>query len=146
MTRTRAPKPNQHERAQRRTTIETILGRALRGVLTIPEAAVLADYVRADWRLADKTRQSLGATTRALAAHRAAADAAVLEAEQRAERAEANLREAAAWIRRNYPGLKSVNDRLTAVLDDPPPVHDAVPSVAECAANDRRWPLDKAGE
>jgi len=27
-----------------------------------------------------------------------------------------------------------------------PPAHDAGPTVAECAANDRRWPLEKAGE
>lgn len=27
-----------------------------------------------------------------------------------------------------------------------PPDHNAGPTVAECAANDRRWPLEKAGE
>lgn len=85
----RALKPNQQERAQRRTTIDTLLARALRGVLTIPEAALLADYVRAEQRLADKTRQSLAHTTRALQRHREAAATAILEAEQRAEQAEA---------------------------------------------------------
>jgi RNA 3'-terminal phosphate cyclase len=43
---------------------------------------------------------------------------------QRAERAEAALarvREAARWIRRNYPGLTHVNDQLTAALDEPTP-------------------------
>ncbi|MFL4947528.1 hypothetical protein ACJ6WE_09160 [Streptomyces sp. MMS24-I31] len=73
----RAPKPNQHERAARQSTIDTLLQRALRGVLTIPEAAVLAEYVRAERRLADKTRQSLADTTRALQRHREAADAEV---------------------------------------------------------------------
>ena len=82
---TRAAKPNQQERAQRRAVIDTLLGRALRGVLTIPEAALLADYVRAEQRLADTTRRALADTTRALQRHREAADAAVLEAEQRAE-------------------------------------------------------------
>ena len=73
----RAPKPNQHERSQRQATIDHLIGRALRGVLTIPEAAVLADYWRAERQNADKTRQSLGATTRALESHRAAADAEI---------------------------------------------------------------------
>lgn len=36
--------------------------------------------------------------------------------------------------------LKAVRDALTA------PAHDAGPTVAEAAANDRRWPLEKAGE
>jgi hypothetical protein len=41
---------------------------------------------------------------------------------QRAERAEAVLdraREAATWIRRNYPALTHVNDRLAAAIDEP---------------------------
>lgn len=87
----RALKPNQQERAQRRTTIDTLLARALRGALTIPEAALLADYVRAEQRQADKTRESLAHTTRALQRHREAAATAILEAEQRAEQAEAAL-------------------------------------------------------
>lgn len=81
--RTRAPKPNQHDRAQRQAAIEVLIQRALRGVLTIPEAAVLADYWRTEQRLADKTRQSLGATTRALESHRAAADAEIRRLEAR---------------------------------------------------------------
>lgn len=67
----RALKPNQQERTHRRTTIDTLLGRALRGALTIPEAALLADCVRAEQRQADATRQSLTDTTRALDRHRA---------------------------------------------------------------------------
>jgi hypothetical protein len=80
---TRAPKPNQHERAQRQGAIDVLLQRALRGKLTIPEAAVLADYVRAERRLADQTRLSLGHTTRTLERHRAAADAEIRRLEER---------------------------------------------------------------
>jgi hypothetical protein len=80
---TRAPKPNQHERAQRQGAIDVLLQRALRGKLTIPEAAVLADYVHAERRLADQTRLSLGHTTRTLERHRAAADAEIRRLEER---------------------------------------------------------------
>ena len=79
----RAPKPNQHERAQRQGAIDVLLQRALRGKLTIPEAAVLADYVRAERRNADQTRLSLGHTTRTLNLHRQAADAEIQRLEQR---------------------------------------------------------------
>lgn len=79
----RAPKPNQHERAQRQAVIDNLLGRALRGVLTIPEAALLAEYWRAERQLADKTRRSLADTTRALQRHREAADAEVRRLEER---------------------------------------------------------------
>lgn len=44
--------------------------------------------------------------------------------EQRAGRAEdalTRVREAAAWTRRNYPGLTSVNDRLATALNEPAP-------------------------
>ena len=80
---TRAPKPNQHERTQRQTAIDHLITRALRGVLTVPEAAVLADYVRAERLLADKTRRSLADTTRALQRHREAADAEIRRLEDR---------------------------------------------------------------
>jgi hypothetical protein len=79
----RADKPNQQERATRQAVIDNLLGRALRGVLTIPEAALLAEYVRAERRNADKTRQSLAHTTRALQRHRAAADAEIQRLEAR---------------------------------------------------------------
>lgn len=87
----RAPKPNQHERANRHAVIDNLLGRALRGALTVPEAALLADYWQAERKVNDKTRRSLGDTTRALERHRAAADAAISEQEQRAEQAEEAL-------------------------------------------------------
>jgi hypothetical protein len=81
--RVRPPKPNQHERAQRQTAIDILLARALRGVLSVPEAAVLADYWRGERELADKTRRSLGETTRALQRNREAADAEIQRLEAR---------------------------------------------------------------
>lgn len=83
---TRAPKPNQHERATRQTVIDNLIGRALRGALTIPEAALLADYVRAERLVADKTRRSLGDTTRALQRHREAADDEIRRLEARVDK------------------------------------------------------------
>lgn len=83
----RAPKPNQHDRAARQSTIDALLQRALRGALTIPEAAVLAEYWRAEQRLAEKTRRSLADTTRALQRHREAADTEI----QRLEACNAEL-------------------------------------------------------
>jgi len=86
----RAPKPNEHERAQRQATIEILLRRALHGVLSVPEAAVLADYWRAERELADKTRRSLGETTRALQRNREAADAEIRRLEARVAELEAD--------------------------------------------------------
>ena len=91
----RAPKPNQHERAQRQGAIDVLLQRALRGKLTIPEAAVLADYVRAERRNADQTRQSLAHTTRALERHRRAADAEIQRLEALVDQLTGQQQEAA---------------------------------------------------
>jgi cell division protein FtsB len=85
----RAPKPNEHERAQRQAAVEILLRRALHGVLSVPEAAVLADYWRAERELADKTRRSLGETTRALQRNREAADAEIRRLEARVAELEA---------------------------------------------------------
>lgn len=79
----RAPKPNQIERVQRHAVIDALVQRALGGELTIPEAALLAECVRADREVADKTRRSLGETTRALQRIREAADAEVQGLEAR---------------------------------------------------------------
>ena len=81
----RALKPNQHERIQRQAAIDTLLSRALRGVLSIPEAAVLAEYWRAEQKVEEKTRRRLADTTRALERHRAAADAEIQRLEARIE-------------------------------------------------------------
>jgi hypothetical protein len=85
----RAPKPNEHERAQRQAAVEILLRRALHGVLSVPEAAVLADYWRAERELADKTRRSLGETTRALQRNREAADVEIRRLEARVAELEA---------------------------------------------------------
>jgi cell division protein FtsB len=85
----RAPKPNEHERAQRQAAVEILLRRGLHGVLSVPEAAVLADYWRAERELADKTRRSLGETTRALQRNREAADAEIQRLEARVAELEA---------------------------------------------------------
>jgi polyhydroxyalkanoate synthesis regulator phasin len=50
--------------------------------LTIPEAAVLAEYWREEQRIGEKTRRRLTDTTRALERHRAAADAEIRRLEQ----------------------------------------------------------------
>ena len=73
----RAAKPNHVARAQRQTAIDVLLQRALRGVLTVPEAAVLAEYWREERRVGEQTRRSLADTTRALQRHRAAAEAEI---------------------------------------------------------------------
>lgn len=78
----RAPKPNHLERAQRQAVIDTLLQRALRGLLTIPEAAVLAEAWQAERRVEEKTRRRLTDTTRALARHREAADTEILRLEE----------------------------------------------------------------
>lgn len=92
----RAAKPNQHERHNRQATIDVLLGRALRGALTIPEAALLAEYVRAERQVADKTRRSLGDTSRALERHRAAAADAIQQLEARIDELANQQQEAAA--------------------------------------------------
>jgi Mn-dependent DtxR family transcriptional regulator len=76
-----ALKPNQRDRAQRELVIDTLLARALRGVLTIPEAAALAEAWREERRVEEKTRRRLADTTRALERHRAAADATIQQLE-----------------------------------------------------------------
>jgi hypothetical protein len=120
--RTRPPKPNQHERHQRQTAIEILLARALRGVLTVPEAAVLADYWRGERELADKTRRSLGETTRALQRNREAADAEIRRLEARVAELEAGR---GPETRQEAPGAPE--SRLEAVdgLGEPGDAHRA---------------------
>jgi hypothetical protein len=76
----------------------------------------------------------------------------VIELTRRATRAEAavaRVRHLADRIRRGAPWAAtrdSLATRIVATLDQPAPAHNAGPSVAECAANDRHWPLQKHGE
>lgn len=82
-------KPTAQRRRDRRALLDNLLTRALRGRLSVIEAALLAEKVREEQRVCDETRARLADADRALARHREAADAAILEAEQRAEEAEA---------------------------------------------------------
>jgi hypothetical protein len=84
-------KPTAQRRRDRRALLDNLLGRALRGRLTVTEAALLTEQVREEQRAYDQTRRSLGETGEALGKHREAADAAIREAEQRAEQAEERL-------------------------------------------------------
>ncbi|MFF7146063.1 hypothetical protein ACFZB5_33520 [Streptomyces nodosus] len=82
----------ERDRRDRHATTDILIGRMLRGVLSAAEAALLAEHVREEQRTGDATRQSLAETTAALTRHREAADAAIVEAEQRAEQAEEQLK------------------------------------------------------
>lgn len=89
MTSTRAPKGRHRDQADRRAVIDVLLARLARGIApTAAEAAMLAEHVREEQRLADENRKAMAGTTQALERHRAAADAAIRELEQRAEKAE----------------------------------------------------------
>lgn len=78
-----AVKPNERERRQREALIDTLLDHALRGELTIPEAATLAEAWRTERKVEEKTRRRLGETTRALTRNRAAADDEIRRLENR---------------------------------------------------------------
>ncbi|MFH8530481.1 hypothetical protein ACH4GE_18925 [Streptomyces tendae] len=84
-------KPTAQRRRDRRDLLDNLLSRALRGNLTTAEAALLAESVREEQRVADQTRRSLGETGTAYGKHRAAADDAIRELEQRALDAEEQL-------------------------------------------------------
>ncbi|MEU1020236.1 hypothetical protein [Streptomyces sp. NPDC005898] len=77
-----------HERSDRRAGLDILLARADRGRLSRTEAALLREYVTEEQRTADESRKANAGSTRALDRHRAAAEAAIVEAEQRAAQAE----------------------------------------------------------
>ncbi|MDX3063434.1 hypothetical protein PV518_14785 [Streptomyces sp. ND04-05B] len=81
-------KGRDHERSDRRAGLDILLARADRGTLSRTEAALLREYVAEEQRTADESRKANAGSTRALDRHRAAAEAAIVEAEQRAEQAE----------------------------------------------------------
>ncbi|MGW0134848.1 hypothetical protein [Streptomyces sp. NPDC003299] len=93
-------KPTAQRRRDRRALLDNLLTRALRGRLTVTEAALLAEQVREEQRVCDETRARLADADRNLARHREAADTAIRELEERAEQAERqrdNERERADW-------------------------------------------------
>ena len=47
---------------------------------------------------------------------------------------------------REITGARYIADALDTILGAPTPDPAAGPTVTECAANDRRWPLEKHGE
>ncbi|WIC89765.1 hypothetical protein SEA_SOJO_47 [Streptomyces phage SoJo] len=87
----RAPKGRNRDRDDRRAVLDVLLARAQRGVLSAAEGALLAQHVREEQRLADENRRAMAGTTQALERHREAADAAIVEAEERAAAAERKL-------------------------------------------------------
>ncbi|WP_050499975.1 hypothetical protein [Streptomyces globisporus] len=82
-------KGRDHERSDRRAGLDILLARLDRGTLSRTEAALLREYVNEEQRTADESRKANAGSTRALARNRAAAEAAIVEAEQRAKQAEA---------------------------------------------------------
>ncbi|MEV0553158.1 hypothetical protein AB0I27_06820 [Streptomyces sp. NPDC050597] len=133
----RAPKGRNRDRADRRAVADVLLARLRRGVLSPAEVALLAEHVREEQRVADENRRAMAGTTQALDRHRAAADAAIVEAEQRAERAEQQLapvEAALAEIRRRHRAASERVDRLLAALArvrNAQSLGDALAAVAE---------------
>ncbi|MFF4751810.1 hypothetical protein [Streptomyces sp. NPDC001270] len=128
-------KPTAQRRRDRRTLLDHLLTRALRGRLTVTEAALLTEQVREEQRVYDQTRRSLGETTAALGRHREAADEAIREMEQRALDAEEQLR-----MYRTVYGEGSA-----AVVDQ---LRDALARVDHCerfaeAAGTRAWDAEE---
>lgn len=123
MSTPRPPKPNQIDRMRRRISIDALLDRAACGKLSLNEGIALAELVRTEQRLADTTRESLTATTRALQRHRRAADAAIRELEQRATRTQPVDRTATDNPTMLRWGLNDVlwgdDDTITVLLSGP---------------------------
>lgn len=124
----RAPKGR--DRADRRAVVDVLLARAQRGVLSAAEGALLAEHVREEQRLADENRRAMAGTTQALERHREAADAAIVETEERAAAAEAALAE----TRRRHRGACERVDQLLAIVArvrNAQSLGDALAAVAE---------------
>ncbi|MFI2037588.1 hypothetical protein ACH470_23515 [Streptomyces bottropensis] len=133
----RPPEGRNRDRDDRRAVVDVLLARAQRGVLSTAEGALLAEHVREEQRIADENRRAMAGTTRALDRHRKAADAAIIEAEQRAEAAEQQLAPVEATlaeVRRRHRGACERVDQLLAVLArvrNPQSLGDALAAVAE---------------
>lgn len=150
-TQQRAPKGRDRDRADRRAVADVLLARLHRGALSPAEAALLAEHMREEQRIADESRRAMAGTTQALERHRAAADEAIVEAEQRAAQAEARTKEA----QRVAAEQRAAVDRILALVDR----HDVVPAAAVWAAVDadpvehrkaddraRRWKDDQSAD
>jgi hypothetical protein len=111
----RAPKGRTRDRADRRAVLDVLLARAQRGVLSATEGALLAEHVREETRLADECRRAMAGTTQALARHREAADAAIVEAEERATTAEEQVRGYQAAEKFRRAAANTVGGRLAAI-------------------------------
>ncbi|WP_432155542.1 hypothetical protein [Streptomyces sp. bgisy153] len=115
----RPPEGRDHDRTERDRVVDVLLARLDRGALSPAEAALLGEHVREYRRLAEENRRAMVGTTRALAKHREAADAAIVEAEQRAKQAEQQLAPVEATlaeVRRRHRGACERVDQLLAVL------------------------------
>lgn len=112
----RAPKGRTRDRDDRRAVVDVLLARAARGVLTTAEGALLAEHVREEQRLTDATRRAMAGTTQALDRHREAADAAIVEAEQRAEAVEQQLAHVQAERDRLARDVETMHDGINAAV------------------------------
>lgn len=135
MPRQRAPRGRDRDRADRRAVVDVLLARAHRGALTPAEGALLATHVRTEQRLADETRHALAGTTRTLDHVRAAADAAIVETEQRAEQAEQQARRYRLAWRAARRDRRADRAAMAAEL----PLVQAVARVRALAADMRTW-------
>ncbi|MFF0894722.1 hypothetical protein [Streptomyces sp. NPDC003278] len=143
-----SPKPTAQRRRDRRDLLDVLLGRMLRGVLTTPERALLAETVREEQRTADQTRRSLGETGKAYGEHRAAADAAIREAEAERDQARAELKtlgraaveyqqrawDAEARVREAEQALGEEQPRAVVDAADTAPTEGALSYADLCAA------------
>ncbi|MFD5591958.1 hypothetical protein [Streptomyces griseorubiginosus] len=115
----RPPEGRDRDRTECDRVVDVLLARLDRGALSPAEAALLGEHVREYRRLAEENRRAMVGTIRALAKHREAADAAIVEAEERAKQAEQQLapvEAALAETRRRHRGACERVDQLLAVL------------------------------
>ncbi|MEV7991579.1 hypothetical protein AB0O67_06595 [Streptomyces sp. NPDC086077] len=127
----RPPEGRNRDRTDRRAVVDILLARAQRGALSPAEGGLLAEHTREEIRLADENRRAMAGTTQALErarAQRAAAEAAIVEAERDRDQAEERAKEA----QRVAAEQRAAVDRVLALVGR----HDAVPADAVWAAVD----------
>ncbi|MFM9613896.1 coiled-coil domain-containing protein [Streptomyces niveiscabiei] len=111
----RAPKGRNRDRDDRRAVLDVLLARAQRGALSAAEGALLAQHVREEQRLGDENRLAMAGTTQALARHREAADASLVEVEERAADAERKLSDSETLGHRLLQRAENAEQQLAAV-------------------------------